>query len=95
METAVRPVFSYNRYLFSHAEREEGLAKNTRKTIVKTTDASYNKDRRGSGESAALKAFRKLTLADRFIFYKVMQDKELCRRRMRRTCRRGAGTTRT
>ena len=56
------------------------MAKNTRKTIVKTTDASYNKDRRGSEESAALKAFRKLTLADRFIFYKVMQDRELCRR---------------
>ena len=41
---------------------------------------SYNKGRRGSEESAALKAFRKLTLADRFIFYKVMQDRELCRR---------------
>ena len=76
---ALQLSFSYNQYLFSHAEREEGLAKNTRKTIVKTTDASYNKDRRGSEESTLLKAFKELTLADRFIFYKVMQDKELCR----------------
>ena len=56
------------------------MAKNARKTIVKTATPSYNKDRWGSEKSAPPKAFRELTLADRFIFYKVMQDKELCRR---------------
>ena len=56
------------------------MAKNTRKTIVKTATPSYNKGRWGSEESTPPKAFRELTLADRFIFYKVMQDKELCRR---------------
>ena len=56
------------------------MAKNTRKTIVKTATPSYNKDRWGSEKSAPPKAFKELTLADRFIFYKVMQDKELCRR---------------
>ena len=56
------------------------MAKNTRKTIVKTAGSSYNKDGREDKKSAKPKAFEELTLADRFIFYKVMQDKELCRR---------------
>ena len=56
------------------------MAENTRKTIVKTDEASYNEDSRSSEESTMLKAFRELTLADRFIFYKVMQDRELCKR---------------
>ncbi len=64
---------------FSHAEREERLAKNTRKTIVKTAGSSYNKDGRGIDEGTILKKFKALTLADRFIFYKVMQDAELCK----------------
>ena len=74
----------------SHAEREEGLAKNTRKNIVKIPDAEYNKSRQESEADTLPKPFAELTLADRFIFYKVMQDKELCRRRTRRTCLRGA-----
>ena len=53
------------------------MAKNARKTIVKTPDAEYNKSRQGSAEP---KPFEELTLADRFIFYKVMQDLELCKR---------------
>ena len=56
------------------------MAKNKRKNIAKTSGASYNKGRQDSEENAALKSFKKLTLADRFIFYKVMQDRELCRR---------------
>ena len=66
---------------FSHAEREERLAKNTRKTIAKADESSYNEDSWSSEESTMLKAaFKELTLADSFIFYKVMQDKELCKR---------------
>ena len=53
------------------------MAKNTRETIVKTSAAPYNKGRQ---ENALPKALAELTLADRFIFYKVMQDAELCRR---------------
>ena len=53
------------------------MAKNARKTIVKTPEAEYNKSRQ---ESAEPKPFEELTLADRFIFYKVMQDLELCKR---------------
>ena len=53
------------------------MTQKTRKTIVKTPDAEYNKSRQGSAEP---KPFEELTLADHFIFYKVMQDLELCRR---------------
>ncbi len=53
------------------------MAKNTRETIVKTPAAPYNKGRQ---ENELPKALAELTLADRFIFYKVMQDAELCRR---------------
>ena len=67
-------------YLLSHAEREGRLTQKKRKTIVKSSGASYNKDGQGSRESEALKTFRELTLADRFIFYKVMQDAALCKR---------------
>ena len=56
------------------------MAKNTRKNIVKIPDAEYNKSRQESEEDTLPKPFAELTLADRFIFYKVMQDKELCRR---------------
>ena len=76
---------------FSHAEREERLAKNKRKSIAKTPETPYNRGRQADEENAALKAFKKLTLADRFIFYRVMQDRELCKRRI---CRRGADITR-
>ena len=55
------------------------MTQKRRKTIVNTLGASYNKDGQGSKDQAVPKAFRELTLADRFIFYKVMQDKELCR----------------
>ena len=56
------------------------MAKNTRKNIVKIPDAEYNKSRQESEADTLPKPFAELTLADRFIFYKVMQDKELCRR---------------
>ena len=55
------------------------MTKETRKTIVKTVGPSYNKDRRKAGDEG-LKTFKELTLADRFIFYKVMQDAALCKR---------------
>ena len=69
-------IFSYAD-VFSHTERKQRLAKNIRKTIVKSPDASYNK---GRWEGTGLRAFKELTLADRFIFYRVMQDAELCKR---------------
>ncbi len=47
------------------------------KTIVKTLKASYNKSRQ---KREALKSLESLTLADRFLFFKVMQDAELCKR---------------
>ncbi len=75
--------FGQSAFCFSHAEREERLTQKKRKTIVKIPGASYNKDGQGNEKSkdqAVLKAFRELTLADRFIFYKVMQDRELCKR---------------
>ncbi len=53
------------------------MTQKKRKTIVKTPEAEYNKSRQGSAEP---KPFEELTLADRFIFYKVMRDKELCKR---------------
>ena len=56
------------------------MAKNKRKSIAKTPETPYNRGRQDSEENAALKAFKKLTLADRFIFYRVMQDRELCKR---------------
>ena len=55
------------------------MTQKTRKTIVKTVEPSYNKDRRKAGDEG-LKTFKELTLADRFIFYKVMQDAALCKR---------------
>ena len=56
------------------------MTQKKRRTIVKTSDASYNKDGQNGKIMAEPKAFKELTLADRFIFYKVMQDKELCKR---------------
>lgn len=53
------------------------LKQKTGKTIVKTPVASYNK---GEKRKEALKSFESLTLADRFIFFKVMQDADLCKR---------------
>lgn len=47
------------------------------KTIVKTLKVSYNKSRQ---KKEALKSLESLTLADRFLFFKVMQDGELCKR---------------
>lgn len=44
------------------------------KTIVKTLKVSYNKSRQ---KKEALKSLESLTLADRFLFFKVMQDGEL------------------
>ena len=55
------------------------MAKNTRKNIVKIPDAEYNNGRQESKEDTLPKPLAELTLADRFIFYRVMQDKELCR----------------
>ena len=55
------------------------MTQKIRKTIVKTVGPSYNKDRREAGDEG-LKTFKELTLADRFIFYKVMQDAALCKR---------------
>ncbi len=55
------------------------MTQKKRKTIVKTVGPSYNKDRREAGDEG-LKTFKELTLADRFIFYKVMQDAALCKR---------------
>ena len=56
------------------------MTKDKRKTIVKKSAVSYNESRRKSTENTIPKTLEKLTLADRFIFYKVMQDKELCKR---------------
>ena len=53
------------------------MTQKTRKNIVKTPGTSYNKGKPGR---EALKALEQLTLADRFIFFKVMQDAELCKR---------------
>ena len=47
------------------------------KTIVKTSKVSYNKRKQ---KKEALKSLESLTLADRFLFFKVMQDGELCKR---------------
>lgn len=44
------------------------------KTIVKTLKVSYNKSKQ---KKEALKSLESLTLADRFLFFKVMQDGEL------------------
>ena len=41
---------------------------------------SYNEGRRKSTENTGPKTLEELTLADRFIFYKVMQDADLCKR---------------
>ena len=56
---------------------EKSLESKPGKTIVKTSKVSYNKSKR---KREALKSLESLTLADRFLFFKVMQDGELCKR---------------
>ena len=70
---------AWDKSFLSHAEREERLTQKKRKNIVKTSDASYNRNGQNGKIIAGPKAFKELTLADRFIFYKVMQDAELCK----------------
>ena len=53
------------------------MTQKRQKTIVKTPTTSYNKDRR---RTEALRTLEQLTLTDRFLFFKVMQDAELCKR---------------
>ena len=66
-----------NRFFPCGKKRRESLTQKTRKSIVKTSGTSYNK---GEEKEEALKTLERLTLADRFIFFKVMQDAELCKR---------------
>ncbi len=55
---------------------ETSLKQKPENPIVKTSETSYNKDKQ---RKEALKSLENLTLADRFIFFKVMQDADLCK----------------
>lgn len=74
--------------LFFHAEgmvqmtqkKQKETRKTDNKSIVNIRDLGYNEEQMGTVEEAPYKDFKELDLTNNFLFLKVMQDPELCKK---------------
>ena len=72
----------------SHAERKAEMTqknqketrKNDKKSVVNIRDLGYNEEQTRTVEEAFYKDFKELDLTNNFLFLKVMQDPELCKK---------------
>ena len=61
-------------------KKQKTIRKNDKKSIVNVRETGYNEEQIGTVEEKPYKDFKELDLTNNFLFLKVMQDPELCRK---------------